>query len=318
MKLDQLPPNSWLSLLQARYRRLNILWPEVINQTFRWLRLPYVYRLTTVGLEPNNTCNLKCTHCPTNTTMQRPKGLMSWHLFQDIIDHNPRIKRIYLTNWGEPLLHPQLVEMVAYAHQKGKFTALTTNATLLNESVSRQLLEAGLDLLKISIDGSPEVFERVRGFAYQTLEKNVLNFVKIRNSLQAKTRIEASMLVFQETRPHIEEFFNLWQKRVDYVHLQPKFFTFKRRRTTACRDLWRILVVLWEGTVVPCCADMEGELILGQAANHSLENIFKGPQMTSLRRAHLRKNLSGLLCEKCLPYFTDYHLSLKQLKKLKL
>lgn len=318
MKLIRWPANSWLSLLQARYRRVNILWPDIINQFFRWLRLPYVYRLTTVGLETNNTCNLQCAHCPTNTTMQRSKGLMPWPLFQDIIDRNPQVKRIYLTNWGEPLLHPQLEAMVAYAHQKGKFTALTTNATLLNEKVSRGLLQAGLDLLKISIDGSPQVFEKVRGFSYQILEKNVLDFLKLRNDLKTKTKIEASMLVFPETLPHIETFFSLWQNRIDYVHLQPKFFTFQRQKITPCRDLWRILVVLWEGTVVPCCADIEGKLSLGQATNQSLESIFKGPRMTSLRRAHLQKNLSGLLCEKCLPYFTDYHLSLKQLRKLKL
>jgi MoaA/NifB/PqqE/SkfB family radical SAM enzyme len=318
MKLYGLPPNAWLPLVQSRYRRLDTFWSEFINQTLRLLRLPHVFRLTTVGIETNNTCNLKCAHCPTNTTMQRAKGFMSWQLFQNIIDQNPGIKRVYLTNWGEPLLHPQLVEMIDYAHQKGKLTALTTNATILDESTSRQLIQAGLNILKISIDGGEESFEKVRGFAYQTLEKNVLNFVKLRNALGAQTWIEASMLVFEETLPHIEQFFNLWKNRVDYVHLQPKFFTFKRKKMTACRDLWRILVVLWDGTVVPCCADAEGELTLGNATTDSLEDIFKGARMTFLRRAHLRGDLSGLLCEKCLPYFTDYHISVKRAKQLKL
>lgn len=310
-----LAPNSYLPLLKSRFGRLDILGAEVLNQFFRLIRSPRVFRLTTVGIETNNTCNLHCSHCPTNTSMRRSKGIMSWELYRQIIDLNPGLKRVYLTNWGEPLLHPQIIDMINYAHQKRKLIAITTNATLLDENTSQRLIQAGLDIIKISIDGGPKIFEKIRGFSYQRVEKNIINFLRIRDSLGAKTWIEVSMLVYKETIPQIEPFFNLWKKRVDYLHLQPKFFTFRRKKLSPCRDLWRYLVVLWDGRVVPCCADSEGELLLGRADQDCLQDIFAGEAMQSLRQAHLRGQ-AGSLCQDCLPYFTDYHISLKQLKKL--
>ncbi len=308
-------PNSWFPLFRSRFGRWNIFRIEVINQLFRLLRSPKVFRLTTVGIETNNTCNLKCKHCPTNTSMRRAKGLITWELFQQIIDNNPEVKRVYLTNWGEPLLHPQIGEMINYARRQGKVTALTTNGTLLTEKTSREILRAGLDILKISIDGDPVTYEKVRGFSYSRVEKNVLNFIHLRDTLGAKTWVEVSMLVFPETIPAINSFFHRWEKKVNYVQLQPKFFTFPRQKVSSCRDLWRFLVVLWDGRIVPCCADVEGELELGHAAKHRLQAVFRGPQMNSLRAAHLQQK-APKLCQTCLPYFTDYHLSVKKLCQL--
>jgi radical SAM protein with 4Fe4S-binding SPASM domain len=93
----------------------------------------------------------------------------------------------------------------------------------------------------------------------------------------------------------------------------PKFFSLPRKKKSPCRDLWRILVVLWNGKVVPCCVDFEGNIILGDAERENLQKIFKGPAMKALRKSHLQKRLSGL-CEKCSPYSADYHLPSKVLR----
>lgn len=303
--------SRFLSSLLARYSHPKIVLFEALNQFCRIIHSTRVYRLTTAGIETNNTCNLKCTHCPTPHEMKREKGYMSLSTFKQIIDMNPELERIYLTNWGEPLIHPEIVEMTGYAHSKGKHTAITTNGTTLDRTFSRNLIESGLDLIKFSVDGDKETYHKIRGYSYEKVESNIMEFLEIRNALKKKTWIEVSMLVFEETREEIDRFLKKWKPLVDYVNLQPKFFTIKKKKYKPCRDLWRILVVLWNGDVVPCCADFEGVLSIQDARKVSLQEIFKSPAMKQLRKTHLKKKLPDF-CASCSPYCADYHISKKQ------
>lgn len=296
--------------LAARYSSISLLGQESLNQLCRWFRLPLAFSLTTVGIETNNTCNLACRHCPVPREMKRPRGLMSLELFRQILEINPGIKRIYLTDWGEPLLHPGIEQMVAMAHSRNIHVSLTTNATLLDRKMSLELLRAGLDLLKVSVDGGPETYERIRGFPYPKVKENISGFLRLREERQAKTWVEVSMVIYEETVEEVTFLVKEWGSLVDAVNLQPKFFTLTRKKKKACRDRWRILVVLWDGRVTPCCADYDGELILGQAKETPLACIFNGPAMRKLRREHLQRRWSGL-CSRCILYEADYHLSRK-------
>ena len=76
-----------------------------------------------------------------------------------------------------------------------------------------------------------------------------------------------------------------------------------------------MLVVLWDGWVVPCCADYEGTLVIGDAVQKDLQSIFKSKEMGELRRMHLRKELPEL-CNKCSQYYSDYYISPKNLPVL--
>lgn len=303
---------NFFSSLLTRYSNPKIVIYEAFNQWFRLFHSTSVFKLTTAGIETNNTCNLQCSHCPTPKEMKREKGHMDLETFKQIIDLNPELERIYLTNWGEPLIHPKIVEMIRYTHTKGKHTAITTNGTTLNRELSRALIESGLDLMKFSVDGDKETYQKIRGYSYEKVESNILEFLDIRNNLKKKTWIEVSMLVFEETREEIQQFLKKWGPLVDFVNLQPKFFTIKRKKYKPCRDLWRILVVLWNGDVVPCCADFEGVLALGDAKKNNLQNIFKSTAMKDLRKKHIQKKPPSL-CASCSPYYADYHISAKHL-----
>lgn len=303
---------NFFSSLLARYSSPKIVLYEAFNQWFKVLHSPRVFKLTTAGIETNNTCNLQCTHCPTPSDMKREQGHMNLDTFKRIIDLNPELERIYLTNWGEPLIHPEIVEMIRYAHAKGKHTAITTNGTTLDRNLSRDLIESGLDLMKFSVDGDKETYQKIRGYSYERVESNIMEFLDIRNSQGKKTWIEVSMLVFEETREVIEQFLKKWGPLVDFVNLQPKFFTIKRKKYKPCRDLWRILVVLWNGDIVPCCADFEGVLSLGDAKKTNLQDIFKSAAMKDLRKKHIQKKPPSL-CASCSPYYADYHISVKHL-----
>jgi len=77
---------------------------------------------------------------------------MDFNLYRTVIDRLGGISEVTLTGWGEPLLHPKIVEMVKYAKEKGKWVSLTSNGSLLTENLAKQLTQAGLDSISISID----------------------------------------------------------------------------------------------------------------------------------------------------------------------
>ncbi len=304
------------SSLMARYRRKWLLFREGMNRLCRWLGLPVAFSLTTVGLETNNTCNLRCQHCPVPGEMTRPKGIMSFSVFKNIIDSNPSLSRIYLTDWGEPLLHPEIIEMIAYAHSKGKHISLTTNGTLLDRLMGEKLIKAGLNLIKVSIDGGPQTYEKIRGFPYSKIKRNLHEFLRLREEMGSRIWVEVTMVVYDETIGEVETFLAEWKNKVDAVNFQPRFFTWPRAKRSACRDLWRLLVVLWDGRITPCCADYDGELVVGRVDDKNLQDIFNSPALRSLRRQHLKKAWSGL-CARCSFYEADYHLSPKKINEIR-
>ena len=107
-----------------------------------------------IWLEPTDKCNLACPICINRTIPDNVKGFMEWSLFKKIIDQlEGEICDINLFHRGEPLLHPQIAEMVAYCKTKGLTTRIHTNATKLTGEISNKLLTNGLDYISFSFDG---------------------------------------------------------------------------------------------------------------------------------------------------------------------
>lgn len=107
-----------------------------------------------VYIEPTTHCNLDCAMC-VRRAWKDPFGEMSWETFQAILrdlQAFPDLQRVTFGGFGEPLLHPRIVNMVAGIRKLGVGVTLTTNGLLLDRPVSEALLEAGLDTLVVSID----------------------------------------------------------------------------------------------------------------------------------------------------------------------
>ena len=132
----------------------------------------YIYAIDVVG-----TCNLRCPSCPVGNMPNDPraKGFMSTDLFQQILQkikkESPVAKpEIWLFNWGEPLLHPKLKEIVESVHQFGWPVMLSTNLNVKKgiESVA----QCAPTSIKVSISGVTEK-------TYSTThEKGDINLVK--------------------------------------------------------------------------------------------------------------------------------------------
>jgi len=283
-------------------RHLNEIFVELINQLCYLMGLPVSYRLRSIMVEPTNVCNLQCLPCPVNQGLKRQKGFMDLNLFQRLIDDTPWLNFIHLTFAGEPLLHPDILEMISYAKARDIRIGLVTNATLLNRTKSYQLIESGLDVITFSIDGTGPTYERIRGRDYDQIEEKVLNFIRLNEELGSPVRTEVSMVLFSETQGSIGPFLDRWQGRVDWVNIQPQIGYNRTIRKRACRNLWRTVSVYWDGRVVPCCVDYEGAFILGDIRKDPLTKIFNGTPMRRLRKKHLKGQFESI-CKYCNPFF---------------
>ena len=136
--------------------------------------------LAKVYVEPTNLCNLECRTCIRNV-WDEPLGRMTRETFARIVEGLRAFSptpTVFFGGFGEPLAHPDIVEMVAQAKALGAPVELITNGTLLTEDLSRQLIEAGLDVLWVSLDGAtPESYADVRlGAALPQVLENLAGF----------------------------------------------------------------------------------------------------------------------------------------------
>src|SRR4051812_39214238 len=102
------------------------------------------------SLYVTDRCNLDCAYC-TEYDNSRPhpslENLKKW--VKKIRDLGTM--RIALVG-GEPLVHPDIVELVRYCRELGFATSLTTNGFLLTRKLLKELEEAGLQVMQISVD----------------------------------------------------------------------------------------------------------------------------------------------------------------------
>lgn len=143
-----------------------------------------VTHLTKVYVEPTSACNISCRTCIRNN-WDESAGRMSAETFGRILTSLQQLEAmptLFFGGLGEPLFHKQTVDWIAQAHAAGARTELITNGTMLTEKRSRALIEAGLDLLWVSIDGaSPESYADVRlGAELPKVIANLARFRKLR------------------------------------------------------------------------------------------------------------------------------------------
>ena len=124
-----------------------------------------ITHLTKVYIEPTVACNLDCITCFRNA-WEQPIGRMSEETFESIFNSlkkmNP-IPDVYFGGIGEPLFHTKTVEWIRRIKSLGVKVELITNGTILTEKKSRELIDAGLDVLWVSLDGAtPETYADVR------------------------------------------------------------------------------------------------------------------------------------------------------------
>lgn len=102
-------------------------------------------------IEITNRCNYHCLMCQ-RIPLKVPLKDMDYNLYKKIIGKIRKVNEVILTGWGEPLMHPKLMEMIKYAKGKNKKVSLTSNGSLLTAKKIDDLIDNKIDSISFSVD----------------------------------------------------------------------------------------------------------------------------------------------------------------------
>ena len=127
-----------------------------------------VVRPSRLRMEASSVCQLRCPSCPTARGAIRPiigNGFLAFADFRRIVDENPWVRRIELSNYGEMFLNPDLLSMLRYAHARGVSLSANNGVNLntVGEDILEGLVQFRFRSMTCSIDGaSDETYRRYR------------------------------------------------------------------------------------------------------------------------------------------------------------
>lgn len=272
-----------------------------------------------VEVETTDRCNAQCPMCTKAISKNEHISVMGDALFGKIVnelkDYTDWIEGVTIQWMGEPLLDRKLEDRIKALKDIGiKKVMLSTNASLLNENRCENLLKAGLDDLRMSIDSiQKETFQIVRhGLHYETVMENALNAIKIRNRVRPQTQIRVRMIDLEETHNEIEEWLKFWNARLgagDLAQVMPQHTTALWNNNTTVREHWidepcislfSTAVISAEGRVGLCCIDTELDNEVGNVNINTIKEIWNGERIRKYRQMHLNGSRNDIsLCRGC-------------------
>src|SRR5947209_9066529 len=179
-------------------------------------------------LEVTNRCNLLCETCPRTFEDLEPPADMSMELFRRIVDQVPDVRRVVLHGVGEPMLVKHLPDMIRYLKGRGVHVLFNTNGTLLAPRKHREIIDTGLDELRVSLDAAEAAtFLKVRGKdLFDRIVRNVAAFTNLQAALGVRNPAVSLWLTgLKETVDQLPEFVRLAARiGVREVHLQRLVF----------------------------------------------------------------------------------------------
>ena len=290
-------------------------------------------------LDVTNRCNAKCVWCPNPDLTDL--GAMKMDLYRKIIDdYTVKGGVVHFGTFGEPLMDKTIQGKIEYLRKFSTIqrVEILTNAFFMNDKIVPALLDNSVSV-DISLDElDKETFEDVKKMSYDVVRKNIIDLLKINDRrsdpVPVNFRIK-TLKTMEETLGN--EFFRIlqsynctialtpiddniisnWAGRfdkdgfLDRYGIEPKNgtrFNHKRFNLTnkaPCTQLWKWMVVVWDGSVVLCCADMFSGMTVGNLHEDGIAEVWGGTAMTELRKKMTaRQRFDIPICQNC-----DIHLS---------
>ncbi len=179
-------------------------------------------------LEVTNRCNLLCETCPRTFEELEPPADMSWELFTRIVDQVPDVARVVMHGVGEPMLVKALPDMIRHLKRRGTYVLFNTNGTLMQPRRFQELIDTGLDELRVSLDAADRAsYARIRGKDFfDRIVRDVGKFTAYQRQVGATTpRVSLWLTGLKETIDQLPEFVRLAARMgVMEVHLQRLVF----------------------------------------------------------------------------------------------
>lgn len=272
-------------------------------------------------IELSNICNHRCLFCA-NSKMTRKKGFIDKNFLKRILNeaYEAGAREVGFYATGEPLVNKNLAEYIRIAKTIGfSYVYLTTNGALATKDKIEELIAAGIDSMKFSINaGTRESYRKIHGkddfeqvivnFQYideyrKKYNKNIKLYVSCilnkineseKNILQNILKGYADEIIFinvMNVGGMMYELNNRLTLDVDTNTIRPKL---------PCSLLFDSVTITYEGYMSACCTDFQNYLIVADLNKVSLLEGWNGKVFQELRRRHLKKNITGTLCYNCI------------------
>jgi hypothetical protein len=263
-----------------------------------------------IQIETNLACNAECPFCPYVHMERGPKFMEDW-VWRKIVEETRGLGVIYrpfLIN--EPLSEKRLPEIIRTIKQDSTARVeINTNAGLLTDKRAREILDAGIDLVRFSVDGfSKATYEPARpGVDYDGVVRNVNHFMELRTAGGYACYTEMRMIDLPENRHEQAAYLEYWTPRVDDVLVVPLYrWPWEGQEKPVRKPCLKILDEMFfytDGTAPLCCWDSAGRGIIGDVKQETVLDIWNGPVMKSMRELLNRGRRDLIhLCSRCDAY----------------
>ncbi|HUI91810.1 MAG TPA: SPASM domain-containing protein [Chitinivibrionales bacterium] len=270
-------------------------------------------------IEITNTCNLSCEFCPgTSRTTQ----FMKPETFEKILVNLGQYStHLYFHVLGEPLLHPEIAAFLDIAQKHKKLVNLVTNGTLISEKgyliVGKPALRQVTFSLHSFVDAGKvasvnNYLGQIIDFAKKASQSHIICLRLWDTDADAGGAVGAAMI------RHVQDEFDLSYSLMERlqtssgVNLGKNIFINKTKRfewpdlsgpdfgeTGFCLGLRQQIAILADGTVVPCCLDRNGDMVLGNILSQKIEDIIGSKRAQRILNGFSRRKVAEILCKKC-------------------
>ncbi len=263
-------------------------------------------------------CNSRCVMCPYTGGLREKKAkelglFMDPDTFRCVVDEctqNNSFLRI--TAGGEPLLHPDNIELIKYIQIKKVRSGIITNGSVLNDDIIKALLDANC-VIEISVDGADKnTYEQVRkGLDWDKLIENIRRLKHLRTQAGSKSPIIVSTV--NQKGVNIEMVRQFWEPIADKVIIR-KYLTWGvipndqsadktpllEDQSGPCPYLFQRITIDLDGSIRMCNYDILGTISLGNVKTNSIKDVWNGDRLRGYRKEMMNRNWHALsLCDKC-------------------
>lgn len=294
--------------------------------------LPGKIEIKQLDMELNGGCNYACPMCPQAHGRERDfLKKLPFDVFTKVVDDAMQygLDTVSLHGSGEPTLNRDMPDYVKYVKDKGLRCVSFTNGRRLDADMSRRLIEAGIDVLRISCIGydRPSYAHWMSEDAFEAVRENVRRFVTMNAETGGRSEVHLYHLVTDLARK--DEEIALYRRNwIDYTgalgeiwlmhnwagsdielgyHREAIVATGDTRRSCG-RPFSPLLQVRAGGLdghragVVACCMVLgkDSSAVLGHLDTQSIREVVEGARYEALRAAHREKRFDDIdYCRGC-------------------